>query len=374
MVFVLPFISMGIAGGVSVNFIKLGPEDFSSYVGTAISLLGTMALVVIALSLLLGHFASGGLFGLPLLWITLLPLWAFSQSIFTFTLSLIQSHENPIIYGLMQIGYTLLNLGLTLVLVVVLLFGWEGRQCAILFSSAVFVFVSLWKLRNMGLKIVAWDHTHIRDIFSFGLPLVPHALGGALLGMSDRILISQLIGQEALGGYAVAMQIASIVIVVGSALGQAWTPFFYRRISSESQQNSKELVQYTYMIFFLIASVVGGVMLLSSVIFSLLIDARYHENYKYAIWLALGSGFNALYFIISGYIFFHKKTHILSVLTVVIGMLSFTLNFFAISAFGLAGAVGVYTFTWLLFFIGAWIMANRIHPMPWFSFRGRVDW
>lgn len=369
LVFVLPFISMGISGGVSVNFIKLGKEEFSSYVGTAVSLLGTITLVGIALSLLLGYFASGGLFGLPLFWIMLLPLWAFSQSIFVFTLSLIQAHENPVTYGFMQIGYTALNLGLTLFLVMVLLFGWEGRQYAILLSSVVFVFISLWKLRSMGLMIFAWGHAHIRDIFSFGLPLIPHALGGALLGMSDRILISQLIGQDALGGYAVAMQIASIVIVVGSALGQAWTPFFYRRISSESQQNSRELVKYTYMIFLFIALIVGAVMLLSSAIFSLLIDARYHENYKYAIWLALGCGFNALYFIISGYIFFHKKTHILSVLTVFTGLLSFTLNFFSISIFGLPGAVAVYVFTWFLFFIGAWIMANRIHPMPWFTFR-----
>ena len=192
-----------------------------------------------------------------------------------------------------------------------------------------------------------------------------------MLGMSDRILISQLMGQEALGGYAVAMQIASIVIVVGSALGQAWTPLFYRRISSRTQKSSVELVKYTYMIFFLVVLVVGVVMLLSSVIFSLLIDARYHDNYKYAIWLSLGSGFNALYFIISGYIFFHKKTHILSVLTVAIGLLSFALNFFSIKKFGLSGAVAVYAFTWFLFFTSAWFMANRIYPMPWFSFGRR---
>lgn len=369
LVFVLPFIGMGISGGVSVNVVKLGKEEFSNYVGTAVSLLGTIALVCMALFLLLGNFASDGLFGLPSFWIMLLPLWAFSQSIFVFTLSLLQSYEKPMTYGLMQIGYTVLNLGVTLFLVVVLLLGWEGRQYAILLASVVFVFVSWWTLKKLGLKIVAWGRVHIKDIFSFGLPLIPHALGGALLGMSDRILISQLMGQEALGGYAVAMQIASIVIVVGSALGQAWTPFFYRRISSGTQQCSAELVKYTYMIFLLIALVVGAVMLLSSVIFTLFIDARYHENYKYAIWLSLGSGFNALYFIISGYLFFHKKTHILSVLTVAIGLLSFTLNFFSISKFGLSGAVAVYALTWFLFFTSAWVMANRIHPMPWFFFR-----
>jgi len=367
-VFVLPFVSLGITGGVTVNYFRLEKEEFSKYVGTVIVIISIITLILSIIFYFTCYQLSAQVLELPIFWIILLPFWAFSQSIFIFTLKLLQAKEKTHTFAILQLSFTLLNLLLSLYLVTICLLGWEGRQFAILISTLCFVGVSLFTLHNNGLKIIAFDRQYIKEIFSFGLPLIPHAIGAAFISMSDRLLISKYLGNDSLGGYAVSLQIASIVTVIGSSIGQAWTPYFYKQIKNESMNRSCLIVKYTYLIFIFILILEICVIFLSNPAYEYFINERYRHNSHYIILLCIGCGFNAMYFIISGYIFYHKKTHILSIITISIGSISYLMYTFAIQYYGLIGAVTVYAIIWFIFFVAAWSMANKIHPMPWFSF------
>ena len=78
---------------------------------------------------------------------------------------------------------------------------------------AVFVFagIALVILSRDGWLKFNIKKQYMQSALSFGIPLIPHTLGGILIGFTDRLFITKMVGLEATGIYTVGFQVGMII-------------------------------------------------------------------------------------------------------------------------------------------------------------------
>jgi hypothetical protein len=74
-----------------------------------------------------------------------------------------------------------------------------------------------------------------------------------------------------------------------------------------------------------------------------------------------------MYLMVSTYIFYASRTVYLAMLTVSVGLVNLAITFWLLKQHGLVGAGQAFMVTQILFFLGAWTLAHRCRPMPWFK-------
>ena len=300
-------------------------------------------------------------------------LWAvvFSSAtvIITIRLDQWQVRKQAIKYGVMQISQSLFNMLLSLLLVVVLLKGADGRINAQIAMSLVFVIIALFLLKKDNLfKLFIWKKEYLVEALKFGVPLIPHIAGGFLLTTVDRFVINREIGIAEAGIYMVAVQLTAAIGIVFDAINKAYIPWLFEKLAINNLKDKQNIVKFTYVWFLLI--IVG--VILSFFIGPLLVvfiaGEQYEQAGKVIGWLALGQGFQGMYLIVTNYIFYSKRTGLLSVSSIGSGILNLILLIILVRIFGLEGAAIAFAISMGIRFLLTWWIAHKRHPMPWFSF------
>jgi O-antigen/teichoic acid export membrane protein len=82
--------------------------------------------------------------------------------------------------------------------------------------------------------------------FLFGLPMVPQALSGFILGLGDRVVVRHVLGSAAVGRYSVAYNVGSLGFILLVFVTQAWEPRIYavadRAARSQLLASSRDLM------------------------------------------------------------------------------------------------------------------------------------
>ena len=359
-------ISLNVHGAVNVTYFKIDKNLFPHYV-TSVAYIVATAFILVFVLVAVFNGALAKVIPVNPMWLLLLPLVALFQTIYNLLLSIYQAREQPIQYAKLLISNTIINVSLTIFLVMFMEMGWEGRYLGILIAVFLSALAATIYLYRASLIALPESSEHVKDILAFGLPLMPHAIGGILLMMSDRFFISTMVSQEALGLYAVAFQVASIVLLVATALNKAWTPYLFKNLSVITEQGKTDLVRKSYILFVVMVAMVVAVIIFNPLIFQLFLAEKYWEAQTYVFWLCVGFGFNGLYFIVVNYISYAKKTKLLGGLTFTVSLIAILNTYILIDLCGVDGAAYAIAINWFIFFVSAWILSNRIYPMPWFK-------
>ena len=106
----------------------------------------------------------------------------------------------------------------------------------------------------------------------------------------------------------------------------------------------------------------GGVYVISWVI-----GPQFHEAFQYLPFLVLAEVFRGWYRVFVVYLFYERKTGIISMITTTSGVVHVGLLFVLVGRLGVIGAPLAYcASSFLTFMLIAW-SSNRIYPMPWLS-------
>jgi O-antigen/teichoic acid export membrane protein len=302
---------------------------------------------------------------LPGYWLFAAVVVAFGQFVVQILLTLWQAENRPISYGAFQVLQTMIHLGLSILLVVSLGRMWEGRLEANLITTVVFAcaaFAVLWK---RGWIRFRYDGNSMRDAFRFGLPLVPHALGGMLIMQTDRIFITRMVSVADAGIYTVGFQIAFIVELLASSFNRAYVPWLYKKLHENNFSEKKQVVRFTYVYFALCLLFAIGLSLIAPWFLGFFVGTEFAGAYRYTIWISVGFAFSAMYYMVSAYIFYAGRTHLLAWVTVLSALLNILLNYFLIRRNGPVGAAQASAVAFLASFLVTWALCNRAYPMPW---------
>lgn len=278
-----------------------------------------------------------------------------------------QVREKPIYFGVFVITQSVVNMFLSLLFVVYLEEGLHGRVTAITISIAFFAAIALLLLCKDNLIKVSFKYKHIKESLQFGLPLVPHSIGAFFLLSIDRAVISSKLGTEAAGIYMVAFQFALVVSLLLDSVNKAFSPWLYKLLKEGTIEAKKLVVKVTYWLYFTIFAGVCISFLFAEYFVNLLVGEEFSDAAVFVPLLICAQGIRGAYLFVTNYLFYMKKTHYLSLITIFTGSVNIILVYFAIDFFGVIGAAYSLLFSMFLQWILTWWLANKVVKMPWFS-------
>lgn len=195
-------------------------------------------------------------------------------------------------------------------------------------------------------KTPRWLNTkYLKYAITFSLPIIIHQISNTLLAVSDRIVISKVLGNSQTGIYSFAYSLGSLLFVLIIALNQAVVKKYYILLK---QNKRKEILEY----FSLFSEVTAILVPLSSVIlciiFNLLSPKEYFNGVD-IIPVILNVAFAIecyLYYVNQN--FYYNRVLQISVGTIICAILNIALNLIFIQKIGiLFGAIS----TWIAYFL-----------------------
>lgn len=365
------FIGLSMAGAAGRKFYdgNLGETDLAEFIGSCLQILLLTTTFSFLVFLAFNTQFSAWL-GLEKKWLMLAVLVTTSNVIIQLRLGQWQVRKKALKFGALQISRSLLEFLLTLFLVVFLLKGVDGRLSAQVLAPLAFALLAAWLLkRNNLLKVFSWRPDHIREILKFGVPLIPHVGGAFLLVSVDRFVINSQLGLAQTGIYMVAAQFAMALTLVFDAVNKAYVPWLFERLKNDIHIEKRQIVLFTYGWYALILVGAALAFLVGPWLVTFVAGPEYAEAGEVIGWLAFGHVFGGMYLMVTNYIFFSKRTGLLSLVTITSGIINILLLFALIGSFGLKGAAYAFCIAMAIRFILTWWVAQKRHPMPWFNFK-----
>jgi len=256
-------------------------------------------------------------------------------------------------------------LALFLVTLLILVgYGIVGAVIGLLISNMLLFIVMFYLiLRNIGFKKPNFEH--IKEYFSFGLPIIPEYLSSWIINSSDRYLITIFLGITATAYYAPSYTLGNMLLLCLSPISFILPPALYKNYELGNMDVVKTVLKYSLKYFLAIAIPAFFVLsVLSKEILVILTTEEIALNAYYITPLvALSAILFGVHAICVEVIFLKKKTRITGMMWIISAFINFGLNLILIPYFGLWGAA----ITTLIAFLFAFII-TLYYSNKWLKF------
>lgn len=342
-------------------------DNLATYIGAALQVAAATFVPVVILTYLLADPISGWL-AIPAWWVVGAAVVPAFNVMIQMRLVQWQVRGAAYRYGALQVTYSIINFGFSLMLVLALGFGGEGRVIGQVAAGMLVATCALLLLRRDGLlRIFTWRPAALREIVSYGLPLVPHVIGLFLLAYADRVVIGTQLGLEEAGMYIAAVQLVGGAGLMFDAINKAYVPWLFERLARNDDIEKRKIVLFTYIWFGIIAVGIAVAFLIGPELYVLIAGRDYAEAAHIIGWLAAGHGLSGMYLMVTNYVFYSRRTGILAVTTILSAAVGLGALLLLVKPFGLLGAAWAFCLGMGVRFLLTWWAGNLRHPMPWLS-------
>lgn len=359
-----PVVGLSLHGAIGRRHVDRESIDFPLYVTVClkiafVSLLVTGVLVFAASSWIVS------LTSFPVGWLWAPLAVAASQAISQSLLSIWQMEGRPRAYALFQGLLLISQFAVSYFLVVVRGAGWVGSVVGHSAVAVLFALIGLYLLRRERWLRNGFDRSYALHAIKFGLPLVPHVLGAWVLTMVDRVFVTKFSGLGEAGIYAVGVQFGLAMSLLTTSFNQGWVPWLFSRLKRGAEDELRQVVVFTYWYSFALLIIAGALALLAPLIVPTIVGQEYIGAVRFIPWIALGYAFNGMYKMVTNYIFYVEKTHLLAWVTFGSGLVNVILSYVLVQSMGAIGGAISAACSFLLSFLATWLLAARVFEMPW---------
>lgn len=365
--FVTPFVTLSMDSAVVRRYYYKG-GSISEYIGTCFLIVAVLCLIVTLLMVLFGSFLSDKV-QIPEYILWAIPIYCVFIFFKTIVLYNWQVKGEPVKYGIFSIISTLIEVSIAITLIVKFGFNWQGRAISLLSTGIILALFSVIYLRNKGMIELKYNKEYANHATKYGLGLIPHALGGSLMVLSNRFFITNMVSIDETGLYGVASSLSSILSFITLSFNNAYVPWLFERLSKKDEKQNLQIVRVTYVYLFFIVVLGFLSYLFIILIFPFFVNSSFDQATKYIPWLIAGYVFQGGYFMMTNYILYSEKTYYNGIVTIFTGLLSLLLNYLFIKQYGAVGAAIAFACTYIFYFIITWVIANKVCKMPWFKIR-----
>ncbi len=277
-------------------------------------------------------------------------------------LVLLQVQERPGPYIAASLGAALATTGFILVLVV----GFrQGALGYLLGGLAGAVVAAVWytgiAVRNVRVTIraaVLWP------ALAYSLPLVPHALAGWVLELSDRAILSRFVPLAQVGIYSLGYQVGTALGLVVVAFNNAWVPYLFKTLAANGQDQDRRLARLAgYFVMVLCFSALGFALMVEPML-RLVVAPAYLPAAAIAPWVIGANVLYGLYVIPIGLLFWKDETRRIPLVTLAAAAVNVGLNLWLVPRYGIAAAAWSTLAAYAVMCAAAWSFAHRIRPFP----------
>lgn len=337
-----------------------------NYNGSCFVLLIISLLLISSITLLFSSYLISFL-DISKKWLIYTVIIAAINFVVQFRLNQWQIKEKALCFGLLQIGQSLLLFVFSILFVVCMMKGAEGRVDAYLYSMLIVLCITIFLIyKDRLVSFTKIKKTMFSDALHFGVPLIPHVFGMYLLSSVDRFFINAQLGSDKAGIYMVAMQLSMGFVILFDAVNKAFMPWLFNELNNSVYTERKKIANKTYA-YFLILILLGALsFFVAPYVLMFVTGPNYHEGQAIIGWLCLGQIFLGMYLMVTNYIFYAKKTGQLSLLTILCSVFNIALLLTLIKPFGIEGVAISFAISMLIRFLGTWGLAYKTKLVPWF--------
>ena len=208
------------------------------------------------------------------------------------------------------------------------------------------------------------DFKLIKDMALIGLPLMPNFIIYWIFNSSDKIMISNFLGNSSAGVYAVGAKLGHVSQLINTAFAGGWQFFVF---STMRDKDHKKVISLVFE-FLLVISITTTIIVTAFV--RPIVTILFEEEYKLALYLVpylfLSPLLNMLFNIGSDQFIVIKKTWPNLLILLSGALINVALNFCLIRTIGLEGA-GIATF--IGYFVSLVILIIVLQKMNLLQFR-----
>ncbi|WP_428623805.1 lipopolysaccharide biosynthesis protein [Sedimenticola sp.] len=362
----LPVTGLSLHGLVTVKYFKTTQSELAQLIGVILSIVVTNSLFVVVLAALFGDVIVSTV-GLNYYWLSLAVLSALLQSVVLVTLALFQARENPLAYGTVQVGTALTVAAMTLVMTLELDGNWSARVWGHLSGYGVAVLSALYFFNKAGFLVRTEKvfFSNVKECYSFGIPLVPHALGGVALVSAGQMLLASRHGPADVGFYALSMQFGAAFGLMADAFVKAYTPWVFKQLKKQDEE-SKILVVKGICLAILVFPVLALIFwAMIRLIFDWVVGQGFDEAKPLLGYFCAAGAFVGMYYSVANLYFFTQQTGKLASITITAGVVGIITMFGLGNALGLEGYAAGYLVGQICLFILTWVMSWKYCALPW---------
>jgi O-antigen/teichoic acid export membrane protein len=356
--------SVSISAVISKHFFSTDKKHIAEIIGNSILIVGLISLITISLILISYPFLQSYL-NLPLLWLVLIPFASFAVTIYSMGLNVLRNSKKVLTFGKHQVGNTVINLFISLILVVVLFWGWHGRALGILFSYFISALISFCYLKKNGFVSFAISRKQIINILKVVIPLIPNSFQSVIIAQVGIFFIQYYFTKELLGLYAIGFQLAIIIQLLVSTLSMSWSPYLYEQISNENKINKLYLARLFYTLFGVLIAGVLFINICSGLILRIMTTPEFIGSNEFIPWFTLGFFFQGLYELLYPILIKNDKQKYISMVSFVNMFIIIILNVLFLKLFGYIGVAYAFCLTNFVMFIAFFWKAQKVMPLPW---------
>lgn len=166
------------------------------------------------------------------------------------------------------------------------------------------------------------------------IPLIGYSIAGQVLNVSDRMLISKLVNNSAVGIYSILYTVSALSLMVWQAINSSFIPYLFQNIGKKNKA-IRQISTYLMILFSLIAIMMTY---LAPEIIKILATREYYEAIYIMPPIAAGVYFTTLANIYSNLAIFYKNTKYVMYPAIVAAVVNFVGNYYLIQIFGYQAA------------------------------------
>lgn len=277
--------------------------------------------------------------------------------------------DKPFKFAALQLGQSILYIGLQLFMVVHLEMQALGRIYSLVFSLLAFSLIHVFILVRKGYLKLNFDKETTKELLHFGIPLLPHSLSFWLKSGMDKILLTAYCGLAVNGLYSMAMSFGALYTMCEVSFTKAYSPYLQKRISLFTTENEKEekskLVRQAYGfagIFILLYLILVA---LCWLVINYVINERYIPCFEFIPWILLAATIKVFYSLTIEYIYTAKKTVGLGTITFTCSIIQLLLTYALLQTIGKDGIKISMVAGAIINMACVWWYSNKVYPMPW---------
>lgn len=350
---------------VGVRYFQFSKDELAEYIGACVAVLVVSTACLLMIVVLLGEWLAS-LTGVPPAWQLVAVVVAAFQFLLSLRLSIWIAEGSASKYAAVQVGQSMANAGLSLAFLFIAGMAWEGRALGQSLAVAAAAIVALlWLGRDGLIRTPAQWRAPVSDALRFGVPLIPHTLGGMLFVAADRLVINQQLGLAQVGVYMIAVQTGQVLGLTTEAFNKSYAPWLMEQLAQPERMQRGQVVRstYLYMAGLIVAAVALGAA--APWVLKVVVGRDFQAAGGVIILTALGFAFGGCYFMVANYVFYVGRTAALAGVVAASGVLNVCLLLTLVGPFGIQGAGVAFMVAQLVCFLATWVLAKRCVPMPW---------
>ena len=209
-------------------------------------------------------------------------------------------------YGVLSCGSASINFILSIIMVVTMKMGWEGRVYANLAASGFFAVIAILIVLKNKLITLSFSKDDVKQAACWGIPLIPHLAAIWIKQGGDRYIINSAYSLDDVGLFSFVLNLMNIIMIFGVAFNSTNSVSIYKILSNnepaESKRDTLKMLSRKMVVIYFWGSV-AIVLAVCSLVPILL------PNYKAAVLyfpiLSIAGFLNCIYFVYCNYLFYY---------------------------------------------------------------------